>query len=412
MRVIDAALEAARIRLRPILMTSFAFIFGVLPLALVDRRRRQQPHRHRHLGDRRHADRDAAGDLLHPAVLRAGAPRRPRRRWSIIAERIRGARRAAKRMRTRRRSHRLCLLDRLLLAGAADVPPTPLPVPPSWPAGDRLSARRARRRCPRVTYRDVFRDPRLQTLIVQALANNRDLRIAAANIAAARAQVRITARRAIAAARRDAARARTRRRRRRRHRRPATTSASGSRRSRSTCSAGSRSLTHADQQRLFATEAARARRGSRWSRDIADAWLDLCRRREPAAHRRATPPRAPREACGLTRARLERRHRAHDRPAPGASKSSRPPRATLAHQQTALAQDVNLLQLLVGAPVDPAIAAGLDRASRADRRAASGGARLAASCCAARTWSRPNINCAPPMPTSAPPAPRCSRASR
>ena len=33
-RIIDAAIEAARIRLRPILMTSFAFIFGVLPLAL------------------------------------------------------------------------------------------------------------------------------------------------------------------------------------------------------------------------------------------------------------------------------------------------------------------------------------------------------------------------------------------
>ncbi len=33
-RIIDAALEAARIRLRPILMTSCAFIFGVLPLAL------------------------------------------------------------------------------------------------------------------------------------------------------------------------------------------------------------------------------------------------------------------------------------------------------------------------------------------------------------------------------------------
>ena len=33
-RVIDAALQAAKIRLRPILMTSLAFIFGVLPLAI------------------------------------------------------------------------------------------------------------------------------------------------------------------------------------------------------------------------------------------------------------------------------------------------------------------------------------------------------------------------------------------
>ncbi len=33
-RVIDAALEAAKLRLRPILMTSLAFIFGVLPLAI------------------------------------------------------------------------------------------------------------------------------------------------------------------------------------------------------------------------------------------------------------------------------------------------------------------------------------------------------------------------------------------
>jgi HAE1 family hydrophobic/amphiphilic exporter-1 len=34
--LIDAALEGARLRLRPILMTSFAFIFGCIPLWFAD----------------------------------------------------------------------------------------------------------------------------------------------------------------------------------------------------------------------------------------------------------------------------------------------------------------------------------------------------------------------------------------
>jgi hypothetical protein len=63
-------------------------------------------------------------------------------------------------------------------------------VPASWPVGD-VYLRQSEAALPAVTYRDIFRDPRLQALIEQALVNNRDLMVAAANIAAAREQVRI-----------------------------------------------------------------------------------------------------------------------------------------------------------------------------------------------------------------------------
>jgi multidrug efflux system outer membrane protein len=65
-----------------------------------------------------------------------------------------------------------------------------LPTPPSWPVGDAY-LRQSEATLPTVTYRDVFKDPRLQSIIDQALVNNRDLRVAAANIAATRAQYRI-----------------------------------------------------------------------------------------------------------------------------------------------------------------------------------------------------------------------------
>lgn len=70
------------------------------------------------------------------------------------------------------------------------VEPTP-PVPTSWPVGDAYLARNEAS-LPIVSYAEIFRDARLQALIGQALANNRDMRVAAANIVAARAQVRIT----------------------------------------------------------------------------------------------------------------------------------------------------------------------------------------------------------------------------
>ncbi|MGJ3630277.1 hypothetical protein AB5I41_31800 [Sphingomonas sp. MMS24-JH45] len=64
-------------------------------------------------------------------------------------------------------------------------------MPPSWPVGDAY-LKQNEAALPSVSYRDVFRDARLQTLIDRALANNRDLRAAVANIAVARgAQFRI-----------------------------------------------------------------------------------------------------------------------------------------------------------------------------------------------------------------------------
>ncbi|HMC92790.1 MAG TPA: TolC family protein, partial [Allosphingosinicella sp.] len=64
------------------------------------------------------------------------------------------------------------------------------PVPISWPQGDAY-LRQSEAALPALTYRDIFQDPRLQILIEQSLANNRDLRIAAANIASARALYRV-----------------------------------------------------------------------------------------------------------------------------------------------------------------------------------------------------------------------------
>jgi len=63
-------------------------------------------------------------------------------------------------------------------------------IPPSWPVGDAY-LRQSEADLPAITYRDIFRDPRLRALIERALANNQDLRAALANVASARAQYRV-----------------------------------------------------------------------------------------------------------------------------------------------------------------------------------------------------------------------------
>src|SRR3546814_1552338 len=82
----------------------------------------------------------------------------------------------------------------LALAGCSLAPKTVLPTPPGpqgGPVGDAYLLQ-SEAALPILSYKSVFTDPRLQALTEQALANNRDLRIAYANVAAARAQVRVT----------------------------------------------------------------------------------------------------------------------------------------------------------------------------------------------------------------------------
>ena len=72
----SAVLEAAHLRLRPILMTSMAFIMGVVPLVLAIGRRSRGPPRARRHGVRRHAGRHAVRPAPDAGVLRARAAQR------------------------------------------------------------------------------------------------------------------------------------------------------------------------------------------------------------------------------------------------------------------------------------------------------------------------------------------------
>lgn len=235
-----------------------------------------------------------------------------------------------------------------------------LPVPPSWPVGDAY-LRQSEAALPAVTYRDIFRDQRLQTLIDQALVNNRDLRAAAANIVSARAQYRVqrsdlfpTVSVGGSATLRD--------------------NGSGTGGTTNTGGGGFtdnysvdlgfsafeidlfgrvRSLTDAALNRYFAQEA--AARGVRLAlvADIAAAWAAYAADKSLLALAEQTATSAG-QSVRLTRARLQGgiAPRTDLRQAELVLEQAQ---SDLAEQKTALAQDVNGLQLLVGAPIDPAL---------------------------------------------------------
>lgn len=252
------------------------------------------------------------------------------------------------------------------------VRPAP-PVPASWPTGDAY-LRQSEAALPSVSYRDIFRDTRLQAIIDRALANNRDLRIAVANITSTRAQYRIQRAdlfpQLVATGSysyRDSGGG-------------TTTTGAGAGTGNGTgtgngvgtvTSGGSnsnfsvglgvtafeidlfgrvRSLTDASLSRYFAQEAAARSVRLALVGDIATAWLTYAADRSllgvaeqtAASARRSVRLTDARRAGGIS-PRTDLRQ---------AEQVLATAEADLAEQKTALAQDVNALQLLVGAPVD------------------------------------------------------------
>ena len=242
-------------------------------------------------------------------------------------------------------------------------------IPASWPQGDAY-LRQTEATLPAVTYRDIFQDARLQRLIDQALINNRDLVVAAANIAAAREQVRIQ--RAQQLPQIDA----TAR---------ASADSGGDGENVSTrYEAGLgingfeidlfgrlRSLTDAQRNRYFATEAAARATRLALVADIAAAWLTYAADASLLSIAEDTVASAE-KSVRLTRARLDGgiAPRTDLRQAEQILETAR---ADVANQKTALAQDVNLLRLLVGAEIDATLLpASIDQAAPTVRELPAG----------------------------------------
>jgi multidrug efflux system outer membrane protein len=224
--------------------------------------------------------------------------------------------------------------------------PTPA-IPASWPVGDAY-LRQSEATLPAVTYQDIFRDARLQTLIGEALVNNQDLMAAAANIAAAREQYRIQRANQLPTVNANAG-----------------VTVTGDKTSDVSAQyqAGLnvpsfeldlfgrlRSLSHAELERYFATEAAARSTRLALVSDIARAWLTYAADSSLLLISRQTADNAE-KSVKLTRARLEGgiAPRTDLRQAEEVLTAAQ---ADLARQKTALAQDINLLQLLVGTPID------------------------------------------------------------
>lgn len=212
---------------------------------------------------------------------------------------------------------------------------------------------------PSLSYRDVFRDPHLQTIIANALANNQDLRAALANVGIARAQYRVQRAQLLPKidATVSAAESQSR------------TQAAGANTSKRQINRSFdadvgfsafeldlfgrlRSLNHAAQEQYLASEAAERSARLTIVAEVASAYLNLATDRSLLAVAADTEASAAR-SVELTRALLTGgiAPRSDLRQAQTVLDQARSDRANLT---TLVAQDRNALELLVGAPVSDA----------------------------------------------------------
>ena len=183
MGLIEATVEAAKLRLRPIVMTSLAFGFGVLPLAIATGAG---------AGAQKAIGTSVLGGMITATFLAIFfIPL-----FYVVVVRIFGQKKAVKlRRRPEPRAHRRDsnMHRKLLLVGngpaacaGAHAPqtykrPEP-PVPTAWPESAPDQAGADAPAAGDVKWREFFTDPRLQSVIELALANNRDLRVATLNV--------------------------------------------------------------------------------------------------------------------------------------------------------------------------------------------------------------------------------------
>lgn len=266
----------------------------------------------------------------------------------------------------------LCLAAVAALAGCSLIPHYERPAAPvdaAYPQGDAYAKATADAQAPAAAelgWRDYFADPRLRKLIEVALDNNRDLRVAALNVEAFRAQYRIQ--RADLFPQVDAAAQGTR------QRVPADLSATGQRviSSQYGVSLGTtaweidlfgrlRSLSEAALEQYFASEEARRSTHIALVASVANAYLTLRADEAQLDVTRNTLGTYER-SFNLTRRSYEEgiASRLDLRQSQTQVENAR---ASLARYTRALAQDTNALTLLLGAgmPADLPGALGLDQ---------------------------------------------------